>query len=120
MWQDGNWTRLGPSGLNQHVYALARLPDGTLVAGGAFTMAGSLLVNRVAAWVTPPECQADLNRDSLVDDADFVIFAANYERLICTDSEMPIGCPSDLNGDGTVDDADFVQFAAAYGDLVCP
>jgi hypothetical protein len=65
-------------------------------------------------------CPADLNADSLVDDADFAIFAAAYEIFACTSGSMPAGCPSDLNADGFVDDSDFVLFATAYEALACP
>lgn len=67
-----------------------------------------------------PACAGDLNGDSLVDDADFVLFAGAYDILVCpTDPELPC-CPADLNGDGFVDDADFVLFANAYDQLLCP
>jgi hypothetical protein len=64
-------------------------------------------------------CLGDLNCDSAVDDTDFVVFAAHYDRLLCADPTMPLGCPSDLNGDGAVDDADFVAFASSYDRLIC-
>jgi len=64
-------------------------------------------------------CQSDLNCDDVVDDADFVVFAAAYNVLDCADPAMASGCPADLNGDGLVDDADFVQFVAAYNNLGC-
>lgn len=68
-------------------------------------------------WVTAYEtCPADLNNDTFVDDADFVLFAAAYNELIAP-SRWALG---DLNGDGFVDDADFVIFAGAYNDLICP
>ncbi|MFO0860968.1 MAG: hypothetical protein U0570_10455 [Phycisphaerales bacterium] len=62
-------------------------------------------------------CPADLNGDSMVEDADFVIFVAAYNDLLCPDA--PDACPCDLNGDGLVDDADFVYFVGAYNDLIC-
>jgi hypothetical protein len=65
-------------------------------------------------------CPADLNADTFVDDADFVLFAEAYNLLDCADPTMPAGCPADLNADGFVDDADFVLFAAAYDALLCP
>lgn len=65
-------------------------------------------------------CPADLNVDSFVDDADFVIFANAYNILDCADPAMPPGCAADLNADTFVDDADFVIFAAAYNELLCP
>lgn len=65
-------------------------------------------------------CVGDLNLDGVVEDFDFVVFAAAYNTLDCADVTMPAGCPSDLNGDGFVDDADFVLFAAAYNELLCP
>lgn len=63
-------------------------------------------------------CLADFNSDSLVDDADFSIFAVAYDELLCP--EMPLPCPCDINKDGYVDDFDFQLFAVAYNDLVCP
>lgn len=63
-------------------------------------------------------CPADLNGDDVVDDSDFVIFAAAYNALLCPDAPAP--CNADLNADNFVDDADFVIFAAAYNELVCP
>jgi len=64
-------------------------------------------------------CQSDLTCDNVVDDADFVVFAAAYNVLDCADAGMALGCPADLNGDGLVDDADFVEFVAAYNNLGC-
>jgi probable HAF family extracellular repeat protein len=65
-------------------------------------------------------CPGDLNADGFVDDSDFVLFAAAYDLLLCSDFAMPSGCPSDLNRDSSVDDADFVLFASAYDALLCP
>jgi hypothetical protein len=65
-------------------------------------------------------CPADLNADNKVDDDDFVIFAAAYNLLLCSDPSMPAGCPADLNADTNVDDADFALFAPAYNLLLCP
>ena len=65
-------------------------------------------------------CMADFNCDSIVEDSDFVIFAAAYDLLVCDDPAMPANCPADINGDGLVDDTDFVLFAAAYDALLCP
>lgn len=65
-------------------------------------------------------CIGDITGDGVVDDADFVVFAAAYNILDCADPAMPAGCPADLNADGFVDDSDFVAFAAAYNTLLCP
>ena len=65
-------------------------------------------------------CEGDLNADGLVDDADFVAFAAAYNLLDCFDPSMPASCPSDFNADAFVDDADFVVFVRAYNELLCP
>lgn len=68
-------------------------------------------------------CRADLTGDRMVDDADFVEFAAAYETLVCPGTRSvrhEEGCPADFNGDGVVDDGDFVEFASAYNELVCP
>lgn len=66
----------------------------------------------------PLACPADFNGDNVVDDADFVVFVAAYNELVCP--EEPAPCPVDLNGDGIVEDSDFVIFAAAYNELLCP
>jgi hypothetical protein len=68
----------------------------------------------------PSLCPGDLNGDAIVDDGDFVIFAAAYNILDCADPAMPSGCPSDLNRDGIVDDADFLAFVVAYNAVLCP
>ncbi len=74
-------------------------------------------------------CACDLNGDTFVDDADFVVFAAAYNELVCPPPERDAstgfddrhaGCPADFDGNSIVDDADFVIFAAAYNELICP
>ncbi|HEX8877305.1 MAG TPA: hypothetical protein VF777_11180 [Phycisphaerales bacterium] len=65
-------------------------------------------------------CSADFNNDTIVDDSDFVIFAAAYNILDCLDPTMPARCPADLNGDSTVEDLDFQLFVVAYNDVLCP
>lgn len=76
--------------------------------------------NIVGGVPQPLSCPADLNNDTFVDDADFVLFAQAYNVLDCADPAMASGCPADFNRDGYVDDGDFVTFAAAYNELVCP
>lgn len=63
-------------------------------------------------------CSADLNRDALVDDADFGLFAVAYDALFC--AAPAVECTGDLNTDGFVDDLDFMIFASQYNDLLCP
>ena len=81
---------------------------------------GWINLDHPTAFVEVNTCPADLNSDGLVDDADFVIFAAAYNVLDCLDPSMASGCLADLTVDGVVDDADFVVFAAAYNELLCP
>lgn len=57
-------------------------------------------------------CRADLNRDNVVDNADFAIFALAYNAFASFEG--------DLNDDARTDSNDFVIFADAYGDLLCP
>ena len=45
----GNWSALG-NGANSNVNALAVAPNGDLIAGGRFTVAGSVVASRVARW----------------------------------------------------------------------
>ncbi|MFO0859866.1 MAG: hypothetical protein U0570_04855 [Phycisphaerales bacterium] len=73
----------------------------------------------VGAPIVLAPCQSDLTCDNVVDDEDFVVFAAAYNVLDCADPAMAAGCPADLNGDGLVDDGDFVEFVAAYNNLGC-
>lgn len=81
---------------------------------------GLSAINPSAQFTYGAACAGDLNGDSIVDDADFVLFAAAYDLLICSDPSMPAGCPADLNRDGFVDDGDFGVFANAYDVLTCP
>ncbi|MGH7245003.1 MAG: hypothetical protein ACREJD_16430 [Phycisphaerales bacterium] len=64
-------------------------------------------------------CAADFNGDGRVDDADFAIFCAGYDTMLCNDPSMPESCPADLNRDGVVDDSDFQMFVVAYDQLGC-
>jgi len=57
-------------------------------------------------------CQFDLNRDGLVDDADFSIFIGAYNDLVTISG--------DFNSDGFTNDADFLLFVPAYNQLLCP
>jgi len=83
------------------------LPSGDGQAGT--TPAGSTILQFTIAVGS---CPCDLNADTMVDDADFVIFAGAYNELITM--------AADFNGDGFTDDTDFVIFAAAYDQLLCP
>ena len=51
-WDGVQWSALG-TGMNGPVYAVMTLPNGDLIAGGAFTMAGGVVANRIATqiWV---------------------------------------------------------------------
>jgi hypothetical protein len=95
--------------------------DGNIirVAGDGFSKLSNC--NEALLWIfTTAACPADLNTDTQVDDADFVIFAAAYALTSCADPLMPPGCPADFNADGFVDDADFAFFSSAYNALFCP
>ncbi|MBX3390614.1 MAG: hypothetical protein KF691_14295 [Phycisphaeraceae bacterium] len=67
-------------------------------------------------------CPGELTFDALVDDDDFVVFAAAYSTYACPapEDESPFGCDADLDHSGFVDDADFVIFAQAYDTMLCP
>lgn len=65
------------------------------------------------------DCRSDLNGDAFVDDADFILFLAQYNVLVCEASDMPGYCSADINRDGFVDDADFQNFVSAYDVLIC-
>jgi hypothetical protein len=78
------------------------------------TLSGTVVIGNVVL------CKGDLNRDGLVDDADFSNFVVAYNLLDCADASMPPGCPADLNADGLVDDADFSIFVVSYDAVLCP
>lgn len=61
-------------------------------------------------------CRADINNDTVVDDADFQGFVLEYAKMKCDRSDV---CRGDFNGDGFVDDSDFAAFALAYDRLLC-
>ncbi|MBS0186828.1 MAG: agmatine deiminase family protein [Planctomycetes bacterium] len=69
-------------------------------------------INDVNFTIAGTPCPADLNLDGLVDDSDFVQFAAAYDEF-----QSAIG---DFNSDGYTDDSDFVIFAGAYDSFACP
>lgn len=62
-------------------------------------------------------CPGDLVYDNIVDDSDFVAFAAAYNDLIAPGGAYTGG---DFDGDGQADDSDFVIFVSSYNDLLCP
>lgn len=86
--------------------------DGTVLVGSGYKD-GRRRAIRVSDFVALADrCPSDLNRDLLVDDADFVLFADAYNELLAASG--------DFNLDGQTDDADFVLFADAYDGLLCP
>ncbi len=99
--------------------------DCSAVSGDGSTISATCLDTEVFEYVTVlvvlrQPCPGDLNNDRQVDDADFVLFASQYDTLDCADPAMPGYCRADLSNDGMVEDADFVLFAQAYDQLVCP
>lgn len=72
---------------------------------------------RLLLFEPAPQCAADFNFDSVVNDADFIIFADAYQRVECPVAPQP--CPADLNFDGIVDDQDFLLFTLAYNRVTC-
>lgn len=92
--------------------------DGTSIAGSGWYN-GNPRAWLVTGFFPANLCPADINHDWIVEDADFVQFAAGYEILDCDDPSMTLWCPADMNHDGFVDDADFVIFVQAYDELLC-
>lgn len=92
--------------------------DGTSIAGSGWHN-GNPRAWLVTGFFPANLCPADLNHDWIVEDADFVQFAAGYEILDCADPSMTLWCPADLDHDGFVDDSDFIEFVEAYSQLLC-
>lgn len=91
---------------------------------GEFTIAftnscGTSISGPIQVEVTPP-CPGDVNNDNIVDDADFSLFCADYDIMLCYAPKMPWGCPSSFNGDFLVDDTDFMLLVSGYLAMVCP
>lgn len=117
---DSGWDSNGATiGFQNATGTVGAWRDGLIAYFGATSGPFSYLGVRTGSVSCSP-CPGDLNHDGLVEDSDFVIFAAAYDRLLCIDAIMPVGCPADLNRDAAVDDTDFVLFAAAYDQLLCP
>lgn len=62
------------------------------------------------------QCPGDLNFDTYVDDADFLLFLPAYDALLVPEADKRC----DWNGDRLVDDADFLLFLPYYDQLICP
>lgn len=65
-----------------------------------------------------PSCVGDLDGNKVVGDADFSVFVAAYDQMLCPPENQP--CPADFDLNGFVDDADFSIFAGAYAMMRCP
>lgn len=107
----------GPTSSTLRLYGVPASFDGRRVRGSVATNCGP---SSPASAFLRVLCTGDLDNDGLIDDADFELFAANYDILLCSDASMPPACPADFNADGVVDDLDFGRFAVAYSAMVCP
>ncbi len=123
-WDGTDWSPLnGPGGIgvNSEVSALTVFDDGTgpaLYAGGSFTTAGGMPVNRIAKWrgcaSTPTPCPGDADNDGAVDFDDITSVLANWSA-----NYTPGTGPGDANNDGVVDFNDITAVLANWG-VTCP
>jgi hypothetical protein len=117
----------------EHRSPTTQTPSGVLTPGTYFltiesraeahlggVLASSAQIDAQFRVLRNRSCPGDLDVSTVVDDADFVIFAGAYETLLCDDLAMPTWCPADFSADDVVDDIDFQIFASAYEALVCP
>jgi hypothetical protein len=115
-WDGTNWTTVGTPGANGsdnfHVYALAGLASGDIVAGGDFTKMNGRPAASFARYAVP---SADYNRDGSVGtDADIDAFFACLSGQCCPQ------CTPDFNGDGAVGtDADIEAFFRVLSGAPC-
>ncbi|MBL8875863.1 MAG: hypothetical protein JNM86_08725 [Phycisphaerae bacterium] len=117
-WTGSSWQRQS-SGFNGRLHSLHAMGNELLI-GGEFSRVNNRISVGWARYGGCAFCEADLNNDSLVNDADFAIFLAAYDPMVCADPSMPAGCPSDFNADGLVSDEDFAIFILAYDTHLCP
>lgn len=104
------------SGWNKPTISITGLKTGTNATLDCAITAGC------ETYVTQPvrlfaTCLGDLNGDSMVDDADFVIFVSCYDNYYTPD-DKPL-CRLD-NSSQVTDDNDFLVFVAAYQAGACP
>ena len=65
-----------------------------------------------------PAClEGDFDEDQDVDGSDLAVFASDFGRTDCNQSEA---CDADFDGDGYVDESDLAAFAAEFGRTDCP
>ena len=65
------------------------------------------------------QCGGDFDRDRDVDGSDLAVFAADFGRTNCCESELP-SCEGDFDSDCDVDGSDLAVFAADFGRTDCP
>jgi hypothetical protein len=113
-WDGTAWSPEGPP-FDRTIRALAVYGDAdgsTLYAGGDFNFGCGKVFGRIArrGLRTDPPCDADLNRDGVVDLLDLNILLLRFEQSS--------NC-GDTNGDGEVNLADLNMVLAAFGST-CP
>jgi len=65
------------------------------------------------------QCGGDFDRNGDVDGSDLAVFAADFGRTNCCESELS-SCEGDFDLDCDVDDSDLAVFAADFGRTDCP
>jgi len=65
------------------------------------------------------QCGGDFDRNGDVDGSDLAVFAADFGRTNCCESELP-SCEGDFDLDCDVDGSDLAVFAADFGRTDCP
>jgi hypothetical protein len=123
-WNGSAWSALGTGmrGISTPmVYALTRLPNGDLIAGGNFTTAGGVVAPYIARWgcVTPTCDPIDFNQNSLFpEDQDLIDFLSVLAGGPCSPGNT---CNDiDFNNDGLFpSDDDLVAFLRVLAGGTC-
>lgn len=134
-WDGNTWQPLGSGiggGFPREVYSLAVLPNGELVAGGIFTMAGGVTCNNIARWDgsvwqplgagltgnAPYVFALTVSNDELIAGGSFAAADGHVSAYLARwGCPAPTVCLGDTNCDGTVNFTDIDPFVARLG---CP
>lgn len=112
VWNGTSWAPMGRGsafGFNNQVRDLTLMPNGDIVAGGDFTIAGGNVSAFIARW--RPCCPADFNQDTEVNADDL----ADYVNCFFSPAPFAAECSRvDFDADGLVTPDDLASYVSAF------